>query len=229
MHSLQETGRSTPASPSTGKRPWRRPRGSIDCARPGACWVCCTACRWRTRTCTTGRGSSAPAAPRSANPSVPPTRRPQSADWRMRARSPSARSTWRSSRRTRPATTPTSATATIPGTWTIAPAGPRRARAPRSPPASSMARWGPTPAAPSGCRRPCAASPASRALRRGFPATAPCRCRSRPTTSDRWRERRATARVCWARSPATIHTIPPHRPSRYRTTRLPSMATSAAW
>ena len=209
MRSMQGTGRSTPASPSTGKRPWRRPRGSTDCARPGAAAGCaCTACRWRTRTCTTGSGKLCTCGSKIRKSFRPTYTATAISDWRMRARSPSARSTWRSSRRTRPATTPTSATATIPGTSTIAPAGPRRAREQRSPPASSTARWGPTPAAPSACPRPCAASPASRARRRASPATAPCRSRSRPTTSDRWRERRATARVCWARSPATIQHDP---------------------
>ena len=69
------TRRSTPASPSTRRRHWRRPRASTDCARRAGCSAACTACRWRTRTCTTGRASSARAAPRSAEPSGRPTRR----------------------------------------------------------------------------------------------------------------------------------------------------------
>jgi hypothetical protein len=144
-------------SPSTRRRRWRRPRASTDCARRAGCSAACTAYRSHIRTCTTGRASPAHAAPRSAGRSGRPTRRLRSSGLRGPGRSPSGRSTWRSSRRTRPVTMRTSATATTPGMSTIARVAPLPVRVRRSPPASSTAHWGPTPVARFACQRPCAA------------------------------------------------------------------------
>jgi hypothetical protein len=77
-----------------------------------------------------------------------------------------------SSRRTRPATTSITVTATILGGWITAPAARRRALARRSRRASSMRRSVQIPAARSACRPRFAASPGSRARRRGSRAMA---------------------------------------------------------
>ena len=116
-------------------------------SRAATCAARCTACRWRTRTCTTAAAWSRLAARRSCATRPRRRRRRCSSTWTPPARSSSACSTWRSSPWGRPATTGTTATAAIPGIPSASPAARRRVRAPRWRPAPTSPRSAPIPAA----------------------------------------------------------------------------------
>ena len=166
---------------SAAVQPMARSHGARHRAR-------CTACPSPTRTCSTERATSPPAARASARTSCPTTTAPPSPAFTGPARSTSAGSTWRSSLPARPATTSIGATAATPGTKTTSPAARRAARAPRSPAAWCSAPSAPTRGARCGCRRPATAWWGSRRLLAWSAGTGSC---PSPTRWTRWGRSRA--------------------------------------